>query len=680
MSDALHALAAAAGVAVRWRDCRNEEREVAPDTLRAVLAAMGLPCASEAQVRDSLAAAQAENAGAALPALLTAVAGEGVAVPAAAGRIGRLTAEDGSRLEVRVEDVGGRSMLAAPAAPGYYALSLDGHEGTLAVAPARAWGVADAAPGRRLWGLAAQLYALRRRGDGGIGDFTALAELTRLAAARGAHAVALSPVHAPFTVASAHYSPYSPSSRLFLNPWHVDPAELAGAPLARELAERCGAAATLDRLEQAPLMDWPALARARRAVLRALHDTVRAGRMPGAAETLADFRRQAGEALEDHARFDALQEHLLAAGRPWRWRDWPAGLRDPRDAGVARFARECDEDVGFHAFLQWLASRGLARAQREARAAGMSIGLVADLAVGTDGGGSHAWSRQRDMLTGLSVGAPPDDLNAHGQSWGLTTFSPRALRQHGYAPFIELLRACLRHAGGVRIDHVLGLNRLWLVPEGADPTAGAYLRYPLEDLLRLIALESWRHRAIIIGEDLGTVPPGFRERLAAAGIMGLRVLCFEREQGFFTDPARWPADAVATTSTHDVATIAGWWAGRDVEWREQLGLRGETGEQRGLDRRALWDAFTHAGVAHGAMPATAAPVVDAAVRFVARTPAPLALVPLEDLAGLSEQPNLPGTVAQHPNWQRRLPAASAELLDEPAAAARLASLRAERGG
>ncbi|MGH8445573.1 MAG: 4-alpha-glucanotransferase, partial [Solimonas sp.] len=325
-------------------------------------------------------------------------------------------------------------------------------------------------------------------------------------------------------------------------------------------------------------------------------------------------------------------------------------------------------------------------AQRAARQAGMAIGLIGDLAVGTDSGGSHAWSRQRDMLNKLSVGAPPDLLNALGQSWGLTAFSPRALRRHGYDAFIEMLRANLRHVGGLRIDHVLGLRRLWLVPEGAHAAEGAYLQCPFDDFLRLIALESHRHRAVIVGEDLGTVPEGFRDALYGSGLMGMRVLWFERDHGLFVEPRRWPAGAMATTATHDLPTVAGWWQGRDIDWRQQLQLfaPGSNAAQEQAERRderhKLWAAFRHAGVVETDEPPPdqADAAIDAALRFVARTPSELAIVPAEDLAGLVEQPNLPGTTIEHPNWRRRLPADAATLFADPLFKRRLDLIAAER--
>jgi 4-alpha-glucanotransferase len=313
----------------------------------------------------------------------------------------------------------------------------------------------------------------------------------------------------------------------------------------------------------------------------------------------------------------------------------------------------------------------------------MRVGLIADLAVGMTSSGSHAWSRQSDILVGLKVGAPPDLFNARGQDWGLTTFSPHALRAGGFEPFIATLRAGMRHCGGVRIDHAMGLMRLWLIPEGAPPLDGAYVAYPLDDLLRLVALESLRHQAIVIGEDLGTVPAGFRERLAAIGIAGMRVLWFEREQARFLASRDWPSESTAMTSTHDLPTVAGWWRARDIAVRAQCGLVADyEAEQaaREADRAALWSAFAASKAAHGPPPLPDCPAraVDAAVRFITCTPAPLVVLPLEDALAVEDQPNLPGTIDEHPNWRQRYDEDAAVLLDDETVRARLAGL-APRG-
>ena len=427
------------------------------------------------------------------------------------------------------------------------------------------------------------------------------------------------------------------------------------------------------------LLDWPAagrarLARLREAIGRALQDR-------DFARDLAAFRAAQGELLERHARFEALHAHHFGADmRHWHWKSWPEAFRDPASAAVAEFARAHEDAVTLHAALQFLADRGLQGAQDAARAAGMPVGIIADLAVGTDSGGSHAWSRQQEMLIGLNIGAPPDLLSREGQDWGITAFAPRGLRNNGYGAFIEMLRASLRHSGGVRIDHAMGLTRLWVLPEGAPSKDGVYLRFPAQDMLRLVALESARHRAIVLGEDLGTLPEGFQEMLERAGVIGMRVLWFERDkQERFTPPSTWSRGAAAMTSTHDLATVAGWWRGRDLEWRSQLGLlRDEAKENadRTRDRGLLWEAFRASGATARAKPAEwdSDPVADAAAGHVGLAACELALLPIEDALALPEQPNLPGTLHEHPNWQRRLPGEAGTLLDRPGVAQRLDAL------
>jgi 4-alpha-glucanotransferase len=346
---------------------------------------------------------------------------------------------------------------------------------------------------------------------------------------------------------------------------------------------------------------------------------------------------------------------------------------------VQNFAEKNEHEVLFHTFLQWIADRSFAAAQNSAKQAGMRIGVISDLAVGMNSGGSHAWMNQAGILGGLEIGAPPDLFNANGQNWGLTTFSPRALSEEGYAPFIATLRACMRHAGGVRIDHAMGFTRLWVTPVGAEPRDGAYLAYPRDDLLRLTALESYRHRAIAIGEDLGTVPLGFRDRLSQTGIYGMSVLWFERDGDRFKGPLRWPVDTVAMTSTHDLPPVAAWWRGRDIDVRAKCGwLRNAESERavRRKDRATLWAAFASVNGDHGSLPdADEAPrVVDAAVKFIAATPSRLALLPLEDALGLEAQPNLPGTIDEHPNWRRRYDHDAAAILDAPDVRRRVATL------
>ncbi len=665
------ALARAAGVAVRWNDVFGKSHDVSAETLRRVLAALDMPAETERQAAESLDRLRAPPA--APPLLVTAEIGQAITV-AFPARVYRYELEDGRVFEGPTEPAAGRCVLPAIMEPGYHRVTLDDKLLSVAVAPARCYTVQDARPGQNLWGLAVQLYALRRAGDGGIGDFGGLANFAAAAARHGASAIAISPVHAQFTADPDRFSPYAPSSRTMLNVLH--------APL--DEAPASAAQAGLAKFEALDLVDWPAASRARLAVLREWFAA--SEQDPAAVAALRAFRLAGGDALESHATFEALHAHFLGLETPvWDWREWPAEFGDPDGPAVKAFARDNAGAVRFHAFLQSVADAGLGRAQAAARAAGMPIGLISDLAVGTAAGGSHCWSRQSEMLLGLSIGAPPDLLSRDGQDWGLAAFSPFGLAQHGYRAFIEMLQAALRHSGGVRIDHGMGLNRLWVVPEGSKSSQGAYLAFPEQDLLRLVRLESHRHQAIILAEDLGTVPDGFQQRLQSAGVFGMRVLAFERSEDSFSPPAEWEPQAAAMTSTHDLPPVAGWWAGRDLDWREQLGLFGDGGIEpertaRAADRDRLWEAFRQSGAATGAPPAAAErdAVADAAVLHTARSASELFMLPLEDALAATEQPNLPGTTDEHPNWRRRFAGPADALLDQPAVAGRLARLNQAR--
>jgi 4-alpha-glucanotransferase len=670
MTDAdVRDLARRAGVAMQWNDYAGKRHRVPLDAARGILAALGLPCGTAAELADSRRVLD----DAATPPLITATVGEPIAVPMKSTEVPRhvrVVHEDGNAVELAARRTARGLRLPGIGVAGYHTAEIGAARITLAVAPPRCVTVDDIAPGERLWGLAAQIYGLRSAGDCGIGDMAGVTALAGAAAPLKADALALSPVHALFAADAAQFSPYSPSSRLFYNPLHADPTSVLGAERVARARAAAGVDAEATVLEDAALIDWPRSSRAKTAVFRALFDDFAASDLAAAPTTVlaaefTAFRTARGAALHHHAVFEALHAaQFNTDGETWNWRDWPIPLRDPHSAAVKAFAQTNQRDVMFHTFLQWIADRSFAAAQEAARLSGLRIGLIADLAVGMNGGGSHAWTRQADILGGLEIGAPPDLFNADGQGWGLTMFSPRALRTGGFAAFIATLRACMRHAGGVRIDHAMGLMRLWVTPSGASPRDGAYLAYPLDDLLRLTALESLRHRAVVIGEDLGTVPAGFRERLAKAGVYGMDVLWFQRADEGFAPPRRWRTGAVAMTSTHDLPTVAGWWRGSDLELRADCGLLSDVASEqttRDQDRARLWSAF---GSGDDQPSADAAPrVVDAAVKFISEAPSQVALLPLEDALALQEQPNLPATIDQHPNWRRRYPGDAGTLLN-----------------
>ena len=686
MSEAnLEILAGRAGLAVDWIDANGRPQRVKPDALRAVLKGLGHPADSDAEIDASLRDLEQVQQDKHLPPLLTVDSGEGLDLARyfAPDTVCRVSLEEGEVLELRLD---GNAVLPGVIALGYHQVHIADQAFTLAVAPRHCYSVADAVDSQtpRAWGLSAQLYALRRLGDGGFGDTLALEHLARSAAERGADALAISPMHAMFSADPERYSPYSPSSRLFLNSLYASPGCILGERQVRNAIEACGLADELHTLEQHTLIDWPTAAKAKHRLLRALYDDFRHGQHPQHADFLS-FRQAGGEALENHCRFEAVQAARAAAGEDLDWRHWPEQWRSPQSPALLRFAEENRDDIGFYAFGQWLIARCLERAQQAARGSGMSIGLIADLAVGADGGGSQAWSRQDELLAGLTVGAPPDILNRAGQGWGISAFAPEGLKRHGFRAFIEMLRANFAHAGGLRIDHVMGLQRLWVMPMDASPQDGAYLYYPVDDLLRLLALESHRHQAIVLGEDLGTVPDGLRDKLIGRSILGMRVLLFEQgHDGQFKPILDWPDNALATTSTHDLPTLNGWWHSRDIDWNVQLGLidaptTEQWREHRLRERQALRQALSQDPQNFvDEVRNETDHMIDASVRYLGHTRAPLVLLPLEDALGLEEQANLPGTVDTHPNRRRRLPGEAASLLDNAGAARRLELLAVAR--
>jgi 4-alpha-glucanotransferase len=662
--DALIRLAKAAGVSPSWKDVFGKTHDVAAPTLRAVLRALDLPADTDGEIADSL--AQATMLPTNLPALVTADTGRPITLPASAARYSLLL-EDGRTFDGYAEEAQHGCTIPPILEPGYHRLVLGEAETLLAVAPQRCFTAPEAVAAPKSWGLAAQLYALRRQGDAGIGDFAALAALAAPAAALGAQAIAISPVHAQFSADPHRFSPYAPSSRTALNVLHgvVDQGDAA--------------------LEGLALVDWPAASVFRLQRFRQMFAEAQQDRSQR--EALDAFIEAHGERLRVHALFEALHAHFFSGDtQHWHWRTWPEPFRSPEGAGARAFAETHAEEVAFHTWLQFHADRGLGAAQKACRDAGMGIGLISDLAVGTDSGGSQCWSRQQETLLGLSIGAPPDLLQREGQNWGLTAFSPRGLVAHGFGTYREMLHTALAHAGGMRIDHAMGLNRLWVIPDGASGADGAYVSFPERDLIRLIALESHRHKAVVLAEDLGTVPDGFQDRLREAGIAGMRVLWFERGQDDrFISPAEWTPRAAAMSSTHDLPTLAGWWRGHDLDWRNKLGHLGDAAsaqKERAQARELIWQAFQQSGAAEGERPADddSNSFADAACVHLGRSACEMVMLPVEDAMGLIEQPNLPGTTDEHPNWRRRLDGDAQNTLDGAATKARLKALQASRQG
>jgi 4-alpha-glucanotransferase len=500
----------------------------------------------------------------------------------------------------------------------------------------------------RGWLLAVQLYGVRSSRNWGIGDFTDLASLLELAAELGADGVGLNPLHALFDDKPADCSPYSPNSRLFLNPLYIDVEQI---PEFKAGGETRKAAA---RLRAGPVVDYKGVAEIKWPALRAAFEKFKARPAAGRKEDFDSFRAERAPLLSRFACFEALRHRF---DQPW-W-EWPAEWRAPDDAKCAELRRGEDaSEIEFVEFTQWTADRQLRACRDRARALGLKVGLYLDVAVGVQSGGFDAWNEQIAISRHLSVGAPPDPLNLAGQNWGLAGFNAAGLELQLFEPFRQMLRASMRYAGAIRLDHVLGLKRLYLVPHGFAADNGAYVQMPFEALLAATAQESMAHRCIVIGEDLGTVPEGFRDTMASWGIWSYLVMMFERDdRGVFRAPDYYLPNALVTFNTHDLSTYAGWRSFADLKLKRSLGIDpGESDEARWHALAMLDETLRHHAIDDNDLYAIAA--------FLSKTKSRLLAISLEDLLGVADQPNIPGTVDEHPNWRQRLPVAVDDIAHE----------------
>lgn len=501
--------------------------------------------------------------------------------------------------------------------------------------------------GRGYWLLAVQLYMLRSRRNWGHGDFGDLARLIPLAAARGAAGIGLNPLHALFIERASEASPYAPNSRIFINPLYIDVDAVPDFP---------GAAAAdidVDALRAGDLIDYGQVARAKLDGLRLSFERFS---ISARADRRADFnayRREKGERLRQFASFELLRTRFA----PARWQDWPEPWRNPSRQDLIRLRKEARSQCEFYEYVQWIADRQLELCKQTARRCGMPVGLYLDVAVGLHPDGADAWSAQERVLSGISIGAPPDEFNPSGQNWGLAPFNPAKLVDDDFAQLRDLMKSVMRHAGAIRLDHVLGLKRVFMIPPGTPATEGTYVRFPFEHSLRAIAEESLKVRCTVIGEDLGTVPEGFRETITRWGLWTYRVVLFEREgDGRFRPPRSYPVEALATFNTHDLPSLRGWLEGHDLQTKRKIGLDpGESDEARVWARQCLDTTLRELGFA------TDGDLLLAVARFLAQTPSRFVTIALDDIVGALEQINIPGTFDEHPNWRRRLPISLEDL-------------------
>ncbi|MGO8035064.1 4-alpha-glucanotransferase [Rhizobium leguminosarum] len=539
----------------------------------------------------------------------------------------------------------------------------------------------------RVWGVSLQLYELRSARNWGIGDFEDLSDMADLAGSLGADFIGLTPLHAPFLADPDRCSPYEPSSRQHLNPLYIAVDRLPGFACGPELERH------LESLRQTDLVDYVGVAQIKLRVLRDLWPAWRQRSVIDEAYDPADFGAfitQGGNSLRLHALFECLSFSMVERGTGAGWKRWPADFQRFESAAVSEFEREHADDVRFHMWLQWLAHRQLMQAADRARRAGLRIGLYLDLAVGEAVDGSATWSGPDTYVSKATIGSPPDPFAVDGQDWHLAGYLPSAIAAGEMSPFRRMLSAAMRYAGAIRIDHAAALRRLFLVPLGSRPDGGAYVRYPQDRLLQILAEVSAEHRCLVIGEDLGLIPKGLQDDLAAAHILSYRILSYEQDKKGFKPADVYPALALACISTHDHQTLAGWWRGADIQARCDHGivppdLTEKHLEDRKRERRNLKTALKAAGLE---LPArlsqaraseeTLRELTVSAYRFIARTPSLLAAVRLADLTDEKRPTNVPGTSYSYPNWKPKLSVLLADLMSSPLLKSVTAAMREER--
>jgi len=695
MANELDDLCEQAGIQHDYYDIWGTHHEASEATKRALLAAMAFSGATT----DGL-----------LPPVTVAWLGQDVAIP-----LQRNDSQTGLDLPWRLSFESGRTLEGIAAADdtviritatdeaGYHRLEIRRDGEMLATMPLALCPRASYQPEpvARHWGLAIQLYGLRTQANWGLGDYSDLGAAVDWAADAGAGLVGLNPLHALFPHNPLHSSPYSPSSRTFLNVLHIGVTAIPEYRTCRAAQEQVAASdfqAKLAELRQTPLVDYAGVAALKYAVLDTLYRHFRAQDLANDTPRGRDFRAfqaNGGAELRQFALYHALQQHFLDRDAAlWGWPVWPEAYQRHETVEVRTFADEHVEQVEWHEWLQWLADRQLADAADHCRERGLAIGLYQDLAVGVDKGGAETWVHRDLYALDARIGCPPDDFNPLGQDWGLPPWIPQRLRAAAYGPYIAMLRANMKYAGALRIDHVMSLMRLYWIPPEMKGDAGAYVNYPFADLLGVLNLESVRNRCLIVGEDLGTVPDEVRSSLREAGVLSYKLFYFERQQDGHFFPADWfPDQSLVAASTHDLPTLAGFWKGRDIEVRTGLNLypRPEMREQQ-LQARARDRALLLADLAREDLlpegmstdPDTVPELTPALLRAIhahlARSRARLALVQAEDMLGQEDQANQPGTVTEHPNWVRKLPLEIEAWRDDPRCLAMAATMTVERPG
>ena len=566
----------------------------------------------------------------------------------------------------------------------------------LIVAPLRCFSPAALRDGRRLWGVAVQLYTVRSRRNWGIGDFEDLKTMLGWLAAHGAAFIALNPLHSLAPGEPQRASPYSASNRNFLNILYVaveQAPEFQACAAARDRVAAVDFMTRVAELRSFELVDYRGVADLKLSVLRLLHTHFRSehlSRDTPRARQFLQFVADGAEELKQHATFDALDAYWLKMrGGGSGWQSWPAEYAQPDASMVKSFAQQHPEDVEFYVYAQWLAHEQLVEAQALARSLGMPVGLYGDCAVGAHPSGSEVWTQQNIFRLGAEIGAPPDPLALKGQGWGIPPQDPAALEAERMRPFVHLLKNNMRYYGALRFDHVMALFRQWWVPGGQSPANGAYVHYPMNLLMSALSLESCRQHCLVVGEDLGVVPDEIRAAMLEYGLLHYKVLLFEKQAGRFRLPEEFERQALATASTHDMPTLCSYWEGRDIELRSRLNLypdsqtRDLVAAEREHDRQLLLNALRDQNLLPEFPQQTTqrfSPSLAESIHlYLARSASALAVMQIEDLLGMADPVNVPGTYWEYPNWQRKLNADIEDIAIRADIGRVLDRVNAERG-
>jgi 4-alpha-glucanotransferase len=717
-------LAQLRGIADAYDNYRGDLQHFSLETKAGILGAMGCAVDDNNAIAAEIAHIEAARWRKFLPAVATArTARIGFDINITVREFGgtivwRVLLEDGSRLDGAVssadcaevwrgEAAGSwitrrRFELAVDLPPGYHEFEAKIAGGTadrclLMISPPKCFEPSALAAGGRLWGIAVQLYTVRSHVNWGIGDFRDLEMLIRWMASCGAGFIGVNPLHALAPADPARSSPYSASSRHFLNVLYIS------VPAVPEFADCLGARARmadpefaqrLHVLRAQALVDYRGVAELKLEILALLHQEFRDKHLATRSERgrgFLEFVARRGLPLQLHARFDALDRYFRATnGSPSGWMSWPQEYRDVNGSAAARFALEHPMEIEFYAYLQWLAHEQLLQAQALTRELGMPIGLYGDYAVGANPSGSETWVDQASYCLGAEIGAPPDPLALKGQGWGIPPPDPAVLQAQPLHGFVQLISDNMRYYGALRLDHVMSLCRLWWIPAGCAATAGAYVQYPLHQLLTVLSLESARSSCLVVGEDLGVVPDEMRRAMPEFGLYHYKVLLFEKVPGRFRRPDEFERHALAAATTHDLPTLRSYWEARDIELRHRLNLypsaeiEGDVVRERDNDRAMLLSALREQGLNPAHPSAPLEPYTDelghALHLYLARSSTALVALQIEDLLGMIDPVNVPGTFAEYPNWQRKLTAAIEDMEARSDIKARLAEINSARQG